>query len=610
MGWLTDLFSSQKKEQTDSSQTGQSATQGNLWPQIQPYLQDYLNQYSSSNIGQSGQAPINAYQTAAGNQQTGVANTAAGIANAGISPNAIQAYMSPYIQSVVDPTVQAFKDLNAATTSDINGSLAKSGALGNSNNSATRARVLAPIQNQQQAQIAGLYNTGYGQAANTAQADVAARLGGLNAQTGANTSLGNIGQNIWGSQYANALTPFQLQNQGVSGLSTLGQIAGSNTQSSGTATGTGTTTASPSLGGVLSGLAGTALSGFAEGGKVDGLVSAYSSDSLHDKVGKAFKLFQGLRKEASGGQIPAYGFGGDVGMESWFPTVTPEPVAPPSSTFKDMGSSLTDFSKKVDAPDNSGGSALGAQRQALSQFLSGLGRAEGGEVGDFNSAVPILPFSSDDPMTDPSQITPPASRMPIAPYESPSVGATEPMHLGAQKPSASTSGQSWLPFSSGVWAGEQMSPTQRLGAALTQVGDSPFAGFGKAMFESNEGRLKQLEQERQNRALGLEAAMNPAKIEQLNASAALARTQADKEFLLDIEKKKLQFAKELELQQMKNKFDLFQKITQAAKPGKMTGALNPGVYNWVGPGTSNESGDNDTTPEDAESGAALDAGSP
>lgn len=588
MGWLDDIFSSSKTENANSSQTGKSNTQGNLWPEIQPFLQNYLSQYSSENLANAS-SPINAYQTGAADQQSGVAgsltgaqNAAAGVANNGISASDIQSFMSPYTQSVIDPTIQSFKDLNAATTSDINGNLAKNNALGNSNNSSSRARVLAPIQNQQQAQIASLYNTGYGQARDTAAQSAGLKVQGAgtqgqvaNAQTGANTALGNLGQTIQQDVYANNLTPYSLQNQGTQGLATLGNIAGSNTQSSGTATGTSTTTANPSMwsdGKNLLSL-GSTLAGMipmASGGAVGSELKPYSSDDLHEKVGKAFRLFHNLRKEASGGRIEPFAFGGDVGLESWAPTVTPaDPVTPASNEgfMKTLGGklgkvadSMGDDPKGKDDP-LAGPSALGQQQQALGSFLDGLQhRPYGGAVEDSS----LSPFgSAGDRYGEDSE----PSHSGLSPFvgetrnaaDAPSAGTDyHPVDAPSRTSAASSeSGFDWhsliphLPHLNGVFAGQQMTPWQRAMGSLSQVGD--FAPVGKAWFEANEGRLKQLESDR-------EAAMNPAKIEQLNASSALARTQADKNFLLDIEKKKMQYGKELELAKTKAQYNMVQGI--------------------------------------------------
>jgi len=555
MGWLDDLFSSSQAQtqNNQSSQTGTSNTSGtntsqsNAYSALQPYLQSQLGQLSNAN-GTN-------YLTSAGDQQSNVAsglttaqNTANNLATSGITADSINSYMSPYTQNVVNTTQAAQNLATKQGLSDLQGNSAVKGALGN--NTGQAAAYLSAKNTADQAQIASLYNQGYTNAQNTAaqsaqlQNSAANTSGSLaNSATNANTATANIGSNLLSN--LNSLYNTYGNLSGTTGSNT------SNTTSSGTSTGTGTTTgtSTPSIGGIATGLLGSYLSGLggakgkASGGRIDGVIPSYSPDSLHDKVGKYFQLFQGLRK-STGGPIPGYAKGGDVGIGSWTPVVTDTAQGP--TELQQFGTALKEASNGL-----SGGSgallpsSLGSQQQSLSSFLDSM-----------NSTAPIKGYDDGGAVSS---------------------APTDP----APQPTQSDSGLDWKSFvptySTGVWAGEQMSPTQRLGAALTQVGDSPFAGFGKAMFESNDMRLKQMEQERQNRALGLEAQLNPAKLEQMNASAALARTQADKQFLLDIEKKKMEYQKELELQQMQNKWNLYNKITGSGG----TGAVSPGSYTWV-----------------------------
>ena len=505
---MGSLFSN--KQKTSGSQT--ATTQSNLWdnPALQQFLQGYNQQYSGAG---GASTPINAYQTGAGDQQTGVAaglQPAQGVANAigmsGITPTSIQSFMSPYTQNVVDATRADFAKQNANDLSNVQGQTARMGAL--TGTGATVAQNLAreSQRRQQDPIIANLYNQGYGQAANTAAQSAGLQLQGAgtagslaNAATGANTALGNIGQNIWGSQYQNTMTPYSLYNQGIQGYQGLGNLAG--TTSSGTSTGTTTTT--PSLGSIALGGLGTILSGWptggfggfgsgmgkAYGGAVEGVgLDSAAPNSLHDKVGAAFRLLQGLREGAkSGGRIEGYQAGG-----------TP--------TWRDDVPQFDDDGQQ--APDNLG----------MAQPETPQGTSSGG------FSLPSL------------------SKM----------------------------------YGDGVWAGERATPVQRFGSALAQIGNGPFAGFGKAMHEQQQTRIQEQQLQRLMEQLGLEQrrvqmqeAKTPAEIEQLHASANLARTNADKAFLLDIEKQKMANAKELASQEQ------LRKIESSIDDAVMYGAITP-----------------------------------
>ena len=302
MSFLDSIFSdsSTKEQQSGSTQsstsnnTGQSNSQNNLWPYLQPYAGTFLNTAFSP-------AAFNQYQTGAANSQANANNmltpgfsALSGIAQNGLSPTAYQPYMSQYTQSVVDPTVAEFERLNKGAVDSINGSLAKSGALGNSNNSMTRANALAPVLNNQKAQIASLYNTGYNNAQNLAaqsnqqQMGAAQGLGSLVGQyTGANTALAGMGNF---QQFA----PLQWMTQGASGLSPFLQGAGVNstsnstTNSSGSSTGwgTGTQTNNPSIWDAGTALAGTAASFLPK-------LAMFSDERVKDNIAEIGKTFDG-----------------------------------------------------------------------------------------------------------------------------------------------------------------------------------------------------------------------------------------------------------------------------------------------------------------------------
>lgn len=90
--------------------------------------------------------------------------------------------------------------------------------------------------------------------------------------------------------------------------------------------------------------------------------------------------------------------------------------------------------------------------------------------------------------------------------------------------------------------------------------------------------LDALHAQQREAQLALAAAKNPAEIEHLNAAAALARTQGDKEFLLHIEKQKMEYQKQLEMEQMER---IAQWARQQQQGAKGT-AVSPGIYDWNG----------------------------
>lgn len=572
MGWLDNLFSSKKQETTQSTQTGQAKTQSNIWDQIQPYFTNYLDTFANFSGGQ-GSAPINQYQTGSADQQmdiapglAGAAGVAGNIAQSGLTTADIQRYMNPYISNVVDPTLAAQEIQNKQATSDIRGKMGVQGALGN--NVGNIAAYYAGVQPAQQAEIAKLYSQGFDTAGQLATQDINAKLAGVQgqgqiagAQTGANTAGYNMGQGIWDSTFKNNFAPLEYASNALSGLTAFGNLAGTNTQSSGTATGTGTTTGTPSKAGIFAGLLGTGLSAFAEGGAVEGEGSPLPlsidkdqngiPDSLEAKVTRYAALFDGLRKKANGGAVEAesaiepYAGGGDVGLGSWSPVVTREPMAPAGpSKLQKFGSGLSDLSKGMD--EDMGGSSLGAQQQALGTFLSGLGRPTGGRV-------PGVVVDEDEPqqvamlkpyMDQGSEYVAPEQDGFVDPDvdgagygAAPGYAETPPLPVYAEPPPATgTQSGSWMPFSSGVWAGQEMTPMQRLGFALTQVGDSPFKGVGQFGLEANEARLKDLSERRaasahaeairHNKAMeGVKATKKTALEQQLEAAGYIPGTK-------------------------------------------------------------------------------------
>lgn len=290
-------FSSTQKTSSNSTGSGTQAgsTQSNLWPQIAPFLANYQTQFSGPSINTVNPG-VNQFQTGAATNQAALTNlgTAAGIAASGLTPGAIQAQFSPYVQSVVNPTLAAQQIQNEQAVSNLRGSQAKNNAFGN--NTGAEAAYYAGVQPSQQAQIGSLYNQGYQQAQNTALNSLGTQLGALTAGTTANAGLGNLGANIWQSALTGAMTPFNLYNTGVQGLGGLANIAGQNYQGNWNQQQQGTSTTTGTPGGIIPGLIGGVLSAFADGGSVSSLGKAPMREDFTDKVRKAFHTVHELHQ--------------------------------------------------------------------------------------------------------------------------------------------------------------------------------------------------------------------------------------------------------------------------------------------------------------------------
>ena len=541
MGWLSDLFG--QKQETQSQQSGTSTTQNNAFPDIQNwYKSAYFPQFSAGNIS-SAQTPITPYQYAAANNQMGATAyspfaqaTGANIASNGIQPSSISSFMSPYISNVVDATRNDFNTQNARQLSSVAGQAAKAGARGGTQGVVAKNLAMESQRRTQDPIIANLYNQGYGQAADLANKDINARLAGIGAinqttgaTTGANTGLAGIGSTMWGQQYQNMLTPFNLTTQGASGLSNYMQGAGQTTNSSGTSS--GTTQSNPGLMQSLMGLGGLGLAGYdyggqkgwwANGGRVNGYAdggaveekpNSYALEPFHNKIEKAFHVMHRLKRFAKGGEVlPRYDGGGTIGP--WETTIDRAPSAPSpeanlASSLKGIGDNLKPYTPS--GSDIGGGSGL-------SKFMSGVEAAnrmpryaKGGDV-DWPSVDGSPEFGAPDdsgPMyagfrgvSPDSTIFPPYSRM------EPSRGALAPYSETRPAPSgvpASAAGTE--PIASSV---RPLSPEMQLASVL--LSGSPIAGSGKAILEMQSQRL----QEEQNKRA---AAMDRARMAQEAAIA-------------------------------------------------------------------------------------------
>jgi len=373
---------------------------------------------------------------------------------------------------------------------------------------------------------ANLYNTGYGNAVSNAFQNNAGILGaaqGLGslagAATGVNTGLGNLGQNI----FAAGLTPYNLTTQGVQTLNSAVPGVGSSYSGTSSGTSSGTTDQSQGLGTIASGFLGAYLMGRrADGGAV---MPAYEGHQrgIHDRLHSTVKALHGMMR-SEGGAIPRFAFGGG-----------------PDGYSQDRGF--------VSETDNDPGAMA-----PMTGFMPTSG--------------PALPS-----------------------FQAPPAPAAQPGFMDTIK--------SFLPsYDQGVWAGEKASPMQRFGMALTQVGkDNPFAGFGKSAFEQSNLEEQRRQQERIiNQQLAQQAAIasgvapgygktlaaqsQPSEIALREAQAKAATVQSDKEFLLNIEKQKMEFQKQLQLEQQEREWQLLERLRKQQEDAKRTakGApLNPKV---------------------------------
>lgn len=445
MGSFCASFGKSQQTDTTSSQQTSGQTLSNFAPQLQQAANTLQSTYG--NLGSVGP---NGYQYGAANAQQGVSGnlaqgyqTAAGVAQNGITPGSISQYMSPYIGNVVQAYNQQ-QDLNdAQTLGQLGSSAAKVGALTASTAPGAEALARSQLQSQRNLNTANLLNSGYGQAANLAQQNVNAQLQGANtlgslvgANTGANAGLGSLGQNIFSSQ----LAPYTLANQYATGIAGLAGQAGSSYTGQSNGTQSQYAQQIPGAGTVAMGILGAGLSLLNKGGRVEGYANGGSveDDSIMGRYSKAMAGLHTLHRS----------LGGEVG---------PTTLLDESDEEKNKKSSLLNFMKP--------------------QMQQGF--AEGGEV------------------------------------EGPSyLGATDKgQSEGQWRPGEFL--RSYLPgLNEGMWVGKDPTSTQRLGAALMNIGwDNPFAGAAKTTLEqANVERQRQLQRDMQAQQLAQQAAIAAGKV--------------------------------------------------------------------------------------------------
>lgn len=381
MGNLPSLFGG--KSNTSSQQTGQqSGSTTNPLADINfTYAQgNVLPQFSSANIDSTAaRLQANQYQTGAAANQAGVAqnvmpvfNSAANMAQNGVSPASVSQWMSPYTQNVINAYNNQANINDGRTLAQAQGSNALAGGLTNSASRGNMDYLRATLGANRDAQAANLYNTGYNTAVDSAfknagvmntGAGTAGALAGV--QTGANVGAGNLGQLVYGANQNSVMSPYNLATQGAQTLT--GMVPGVGSSYSGTSSGSssGTSQQNPGLIQSLMGLGGLGLAGYDYGNQKGwfadgGAVEAMPRFNGHDTVGKLAETFKGLKGMLSGGSVlPKYEAGG------WVPVVEKAPQEP--SAEQSFASRLSGLTSAF-APYN-GGDQIQQSQKALTDFM-------------------------------------------------------------------------------------------------------------------------------------------------------------------------------------------------------------------------------------------------
>lgn len=543
MGWFEDIFGAKQSQTTQQSGTSDTRTQNNYWndPNFQNFLKNYNSQLG--NISQASAGP-NQYQIGAANNQVGATNflmpgfnAANNVAGTGISTADINRFINPYNDQVVAATQADFNAQNARSLAGQQASIAKAAGVAGSQRAGNRAIGEENLSRVQSPIIANLRSQGFNTAAGLAgqsaglQLQGAGALGNLtNTYTGANTGLGNLGQNIWQAQYANTRLPYDLYNLGLQGQQVAGQLAGqtSNTQTSGTSNTQGVKTDSPFDIGMD--LLGGAFSIFkADGGSVQARMAKPTDKPFHDKVMDAFHAVHNMRKLARGGPVmPRYEDGGGVPYGDWNMPAPNGSEANPSPSVM-PGVADPNWTPVVEraAPEQGGfqkwlgdrrqaranrpadkGMDLGAHAGALSQFLSSMqrpamGAADGAAIWDGERPIfegrdePIMPPSYSG-VTRETEMVPTRDVMPRRTFGDAYV---PPLEREAPVAPPAEKGGSWWPSwpsiglrRDGAIAGQEFTPQDRTAAILSGMGRGrvrdTLMGLQKA-------RMSELEAERE-----------------------------------------------------------------------------------------------------------------
>lgn len=405
MSWFGNLF--KDKKTTESNSTSSAESKYGLTPDITDYAHSAVaNQYNPANYAQTAAAlGPNQYQLGAASglnsflPQLGNAATSAwNISNNGFTPADIQAFQSPYTQSVVNATQAQFDTQNAIKNTQAQAQAAKLGALTGTQPGVQRALNSYWQQQAQAPVIAGLYNQGFNTAADLAAKNAATKISAFGAgNAAANTALqgyaglGAQGQGLWNVAQTQATLPYTLTSEGAKTYAQLSPFSG--TSQTGTNTGTQTTTGQSSPFSILANMAGLGIAGYnAWNKRRDGGAVSDVASNRHDRFEKAFTTIRGMLTKANGGSVfQPFTDGGEVGQSDTTTTRAPTP-------WKSFGESLqrygADERKNFAAtPDDD---LLKRGQAQLAQMMAGMqalpprpGFSSGGSPGE-DSVLPPL----------------------------------------------------------------------------------------------------------------------------------------------------------------------------------------------------------------------------
>ncbi len=381
-GFVKSIFGKPTTTTTDTTNSQSGSTSNNYFND--PGYQQFLAGYNGSAAAASGaDVDPNAYTDRAARQQAGVAASvapgmaAANNAAAGTTYNATsyKPYMSEYTGQVTDALKTQYADMMKQAGQVVNGDLTKAGAFGNSNNNVARANALAPMVNQANTKLAEVQQQGFNTANQNAQAAGSFTLQGANAagqlanaQTGANTALGNIGQAQFGQQVAAEMLPAQVQNQFLQGYNQVGNMAGTNYTGSSTGHSDSEKVESISPFQAIMGTAGT-------------VASMFSDKNVKDNIAPIGETYDGQ-------PIYRYNYKGDPTTQIGLIAQDVE-RSHPNAVGEVGGIKTVNYDHATRDAAKRGGFASGGEVIDLDPILEGYflsqqqgrpGRAEGGEV--------------------------------------------------------------------------------------------------------------------------------------------------------------------------------------------------------------------------------------
>lgn len=182
-----------------------------------------LQQYQGAQIAGFSPMQQRAMETISNAQGTATPyiNTAAQYTAAGAAPvtptqfsqGAVEQYLSPYTQNVIDSTQAQFNNQNQQAQQDVISNAIKSGAWGGDRAGIAQAELANQQQLAQAPVIAGLYNQGYGQALgqfnNQQQADLNAQTASRQLAQNAGFGFGNLGNEAQNSTLSGASAELQ-----------------------------------------------------------------------------------------------------------------------------------------------------------------------------------------------------------------------------------------------------------------------------------------------------------------------------------------------------------------------------------------------------------------